>query len=396
MIFISDACPVQMWLNGVLTFNERLEPGIEPDRCFKQIFNNDDEIRVQYQGVGAYNLKVTDIDGNTLYTTAFTQVGGTTAYWEVAFVPSAQGIISEDIFIKIFTPDLTNGSFTGSLTPWVNWSTGDDWVYSSNKASWTDATGSALTKALKQDYAFEGGIEYTLTMDLTTNGNSVSLKAFATDGTHYYYLPNNVFITPLIDPIVTGSYTFTFTLPTTYNYTMFGIRAQNSSLASRTITIDNVSIVPTELATSDYVDIRENHYETQLIQYSNRTDYAGLSYQNSTLFQFRVRTKFFEERFPQESESEGLSDGEIVKLSSTVKNQKFLEVESAPPYIHRKVTLILSHNTVYMDSNYWTKEESYDLTKLNDRYPFFLGKCWLTLKNSNFWTNIFGTERVIS
>ena len=47
------------------------------------------------------------------------------------------------------------------------------------------------------------------------------------------------------------------------------------------------------------------------------------------------------------------------------------------PYMHDKLTLILQHNTIYLDNRAWIKEESYELEELDEYSAMNIGKAWL-------------------
>lgn len=149
----------------------------------------------------------------------------------------------------------------------------------------------------------------------------------------------------------------------------------------------------TLIAYSDCIAVQDAHPETKLLQYSNENDFAGIPYDPDyypIIFSLRLHAKFFEEREPEENESEGLSDGSVAKLSSETKNQKLLEVEPAPSYLHKIIKLALQHNTILIDEQYWEKEEDYETEYLNKKNPFRKGEVWLTVKEDEFFTNVFG------
>jgi len=111
MISISDAIPVQFWLNGVESFNIKDEPGIE-HQCFFQLFNADDEIRIQLTDdtLLEYKLEVQDDDGVVLVTLDFDEVD--TGVYEVILIPEDESILNE--FIKLV---IKSGS--GDLDDWT-------------------------------------------------------------------------------------------------------------------------------------------------------------------------------------------------------------------------------------------------------------------------------------
>lgn len=105
MILISDATTVQLWLNGVESFNTKEEPGIER-HCFNQLFNADDEIRIQVSsdGVSHMILKVYDIDDVELLSANFDQpISGVFDY---TLIPEDEGITNQKIKFKIFEATL--------------------------------------------------------------------------------------------------------------------------------------------------------------------------------------------------------------------------------------------------------------------------------------------------
>jgi len=111
-------------------------------------------------------------------------------------------------------------------------------------------------------------------------------------------------------------------------------------------------------------------------------------------FGIRVEARFFRQRRTSENESEGLSDESVVKLGMESKRQKRLEVELAPFFHHDQLILILGSNKVTIEEDEldvdWTAEEAYELEEADDRSPFYIGKCWLTKKDDEFFTNVYG------
>ena len=145
------------------------------------------------------------------------------------------------------------------------------------------------------------------------------------------------------------------------------------------------------VAFSDCLLISESGLEEwKKISYSNKIDFAGIAYTGLDLtFETRVNARFFRERFPDETESEDLSDGSSVVLSSTLKTQKQLEVELAPAYEHHMLKLILQHNKVTIDDEDWSKGEAYEMEYVDNRNPFAKGSVWLTKKYSEVFSNVF-------
>jgi hypothetical protein len=145
------------------------------------------------------------------------------------------------------------------------------------------------------------------------------------------------------------------------------------------------------LAYSDCIEVSE-HTETHLIEYSNENDFGGIIYNitPSPVFGIRVHSKFFKERYPEENESEELSNGTTVKLSGDVKIQRLLQVEPMPFYMHKKMKFALQHNYVTVDGEEFTKEDQYEVTELNEKYPLHKAEVWLTQKEDGYFTNVYG------
>lgn len=146
----------------------------------------------------------------------------------------------------------------------------------------------------------------------------------------------------------------------------------------------------TIVAYSDCLDVQEDHRDTRLISYTNNHDYAGIEYDGDypPTFFIRVESKFYVPRSPQEDESESISDGTVVKLSSSTKRQRLMEFEPMPPYMHDKLPLIFNHNSLFIGNKAWVKEESYEIDVLNEKYALFGATIYLTLANSNATSNV--------
>ena len=167
---------------------------------------------------------------------------------------------------------------------------------------------------------------------------------------------------------------------------------EDESITSQFIKLVIIDENGETVAYSDYLDIKPTHKRTNLLQYSDKKDFAGLIYDGISPvpnYAIRVESKFFKTRNPEENESENLSDGSVVKLLGTAKKQKLIQVEPAPPYIHTKLTFILQHNTIYIDNQAWIKEEAYETEDLDEYSAMSIGKAWLTQKNNSYVTNPF-------
>jgi len=151
-------------------------------------------------------------------------------------------------------------------------------------------------------------------------------------------------------------------------------------------------IAAVTISRTDQLDIRASHAESRWITYSNSSDFAFLIYSEVAppTFGIRIDSKFYEERGPEENESEDLGDGSIEKLSSSLKIQRLLEIEPLPPHMHRKLKLIAKHNSLSLENIAWLSEDGYEVGKpMSKSYPFYTATCLLTMKDSGYITNVY-------
>jgi len=115
-------------------------------------------------------------------------------------------------------------------------------------------------------------------------------------------------------------------------------------------------MVDYEIANSDCMEVHTDAPDgTNLIKYSNQLDFDGLIYTDvepKPIFEIRLTSKFFKERTPEENESENQSS-DIAKLSGTIKEQKLLQIEPHPYFMHRKIKGILQHNSIEIEEDFW-------------------------------------------
>lgn len=140
----------------------------------------------------------------------------------------------------------------------------------------------------------------------------------------------------------------------------------------------------TEVAKSDYLDVRTRQRETKLWEYSNHRDFAGLSFTEQTpdpTFYIRVPCRFYHQRFPQTDKALELTSS-IITTSSQKKAQKLMEVLHSPYYFHNKLIEILQAQTVEVDNIQWKKEEEYVINEGRKNWPLKPANCFLTQKNS--------------
>lgn len=139
-----------------------------------------------------------------------------------------------------------------------------------------------------------------------------------------------------------------------------------------------------QVATSDCVDIKENHDCSVLLEYSNTSNFDDIDYETNspnTSFQLRIPAIFFEEENPQEQEDLELSNGVIVTLRQSIVEKRKLETGFMPNYMHRKLQKVLMHDSVYIDGDYWKKRDAYDTSPVK-KYNLKTASVFLTKYDS--------------
>jgi hypothetical protein len=374
---ISNALPVQFWLEGCDTYNESENYGVHP-KCFFQPFTCSDEIQIQFRGgpLTDYDLLILDESGATIETIPFT-VSSSTEYFQ-------------------------SYPFIG----WENTGTG---------LSWTEGAAPSITltllaqssKRLSETISGLQSGTYSLGYNITSTDGEISLAiAFRKNG---QVLDSNTIILANGANIGTSSFVLS---DEPDQITVSCTRLENGSV---TVTLNSfelesadifsVTIVPLDyeicdqrirlkirsssspeedIARTDLLDIQPTQPGTKLISYTNERNFAGIVYEGLSpdiTFYLRVPCRFFHEQFPQADEAMELTSS-ILTTSSQKKKQKLLEVELVPYYFHNKVIEVLQHHTVSMDNDYWKKEEAYTINPGDKRWPVKTATCWLTNEGS--------------
>lgn len=383
-VTISDALPIQFWLNDCDTYNEKEVCGVH-HRCWCQPWNCDDELVIQFSDevVSDYILRVLNSEGETLEDIEFLATEFTEdPFADLPFtswtnVPSGDGNswnIDSDPDVSVSASGATEISdylrrpmvlSPGTYDIAYNWTPG--------------GTGSIRLQFRKDGVSIGEGSVSTLsstgTVSVTITDESdefiIYLRVTAFN-TASIILNQMLSITDVLrDPIFTANYT-----PSQGSPSVCGEQIR--------FEIIEVGTSPENIvAKSDCIDVRNSHDCTTEIEYTNNRNFAGLVYENVspvTTFKTLVPAIFFHERFPEEDNVIELSDA-IIKTSGQVKAQRLFETDYMPYYMHRKLKLILKHQTVLIDNQYWTKEESYDVQDGERRWPVKKGKCFLTEKN---------------
>lgn len=414
LINISDGNPVQFWLNGCKTFNEKNIPGVF-SKCFCQPFNCSDNIKVQFTDTSARNyfLYVSD-EGGIILSIAFnrTTLPSGEYLYEASFIPKDHPDITFSSDVIYF-----NSQFTTSLDGWqdVNSVTlTDDWFWdspsqSASRLQRTQDSIAILAYNFDDTHPFSQPIH---TGDVVRIRASFSINSFLDcDMNIRLRAQPSKFYSVGTFSVVSGVIDFEFTAPqylgadidwTDIDFSITGGMDPSSqvyvdyfilsgspggvvkSICDTQLSLSIGTSVTSIVAKSDCIEIAESHDETILINYSNHRNYAGLNYSDISPdpdFNIRVPCVFFEPSFPQEQEVIELSDSRFIQLNSELTEKRLLQVKSVPPYFHKKLLLALTHQFVLIDDSYWIKNDSYDIVAGNKKYPLKQALCYLTKKN---------------
>ena len=368
MLTISNANPIQFWLTGQQSFNEKEICSIYPV-CFCQTFRCDDIIKTQFIDTdtsNSYKLQLRDSNGDA----------------PIYMVPAS-------------LPSLTTWSNVGSGTR--NWS-------SVPTVTFTSLMTFTTSKYWATAFVFKKGFKYTFTFTVTVTGGIFFVNIATLDNSN-----NQMDIITTIS----GSDSFTVDFIATQDATKIGVMAEsddagitesvtiNSITVNSTVLIDNIAFTKTTTVAGsaqfdlsfipDDYSICEEQFEfnivdqnnniaahsdcikitnddgncTELIQYANSSDFAGLDFSSTSpkdYFYLRIPAVFFEEDNPQEQEDLELSDDTIVTLWSKIEAKKTLDIGYMPFYMHLKVQLALMMDDVTIDGVPYRMRDPYQRT----------------------------------
>lgn len=137
-------------------------------------------------------------------------------------------------------------------------------------------------------------------------------------------------------------------------------------------------------AYSDCIELAEAWANTKLLEYSNRRNYAGiindgtLGTPDQTTFYLRVPAVFNEERFPESVQVEPLSNNQFISLNSQVESQKLLDIGYIPPYMHKKIQLVIKHQFLQIDGVEYVQREGYEKADGNKKNRLKKASVYLT------------------
>lgn len=392
-VTLSDALPVQFWQRGCSTYNETTPKGVH-QKCFCAPWQCDDQIRIQFKEDYSpdvdYLLIAQNSNGDILADLVFTEIEA--GIHSVAFSPETEGVCDEVISLLI----VDETALSKIVAPDTGWT--------DNIGTWTKTANS-----VQVDEAAGGGqSQVDQDIDIPLNGTMLSFTVLVTiSGTW------TGTVTVQIEPRNSGGFSCTST-PTSQNY---GANTTDSSLVvadeicslmaadrlrvsvslvgtgTATVKVElpvgDIIYIDTDsaLAKSDCLDVRlsfDDDFPTELIEYSNARNFAGLIYSDispDASFNIRVPCRFFHEVNPEQDEAIELTSS-VITTSGELKSQKLLEIQPAPYYFHKKLQLILKHQNLTINGVDYQKEEKYEVIEGSKRWPLKQATCLLTEKNS--------------
>jgi hypothetical protein len=424
-VTISNALPVQIWKNGQASFNQKKEAGVDKI-CWFQPWNCEDEIKIQM---------ISTVEEETV----------------TCLIKDKKGVQLESIpfdvdeFTKVIeiALQLSTTEFDGDLGDWVNADGSDrassaDWIagFTPNSARAYSGVGGSQSKYLAIQ---RGGARGWPPGDYTIELSGVNLSTFSDAAQNLGLamfgmndLTSQTAITATNSPgnLPTGgapnTITYSFTLAVYYEYlavtlerlgppggfdldgritnieltespteeTIFDYNVHSLEfeftdyeLCSGYYSLEFIDQDDEQIGFTDLLDIKSNHANTLLTQYTNKNTFAGIDYSDEPVFSIRALARFFKPKIVQERESEPDGAGNIVVLSGSVKVQKLLEIQEVPPYMLEKLALIFAHNSVWINNESWASEEPGEEEELDDRSPLYNFSIMLTRQNDNFALN---------
>jgi len=378
-IVLSNALPVQFWLTGEESFNEKDVCGIT-QVCFCQPFECDDEIKLQFvENLGnSYRLSIledsSEIESINFIEPLFTDLladylnkAGAGTDWVTGEHPSIASIPAFGGSDRLY----------GRLSNALN---GVDYIFDYD----IDSIGSKTVTFELLDSSFSSLDSHTIASTDPNNTGEVILNAASGAIAYVSITITNQSITdPVTDIVVNqfdiqneidGVYRLTFT-PSDYDIcdTTLQLKIIDSSSPGE------------EMAHSDCISIRQTHTCTLPVYFHNNTDLAGLVFDQSAspadTFTFRIPAIFFHPINTAEQEDIELSDETIVRLYNKLEEKQLLEIGFMTHYMHRKLQIILMADSVVIDGKSWLRRDEYQMLEGNRHYPLKRSTVLLTDKN---------------
>ena len=150
----------------------------------------------------------------------------------------------------------------------------------------------------------------------------------------------------------------------------------------------------TNTATSEWIDLKEEHPQTHLIKYKNSVDDWDINY--STLIENNIRVQsYFQKRKPGGRQALYLEGETSSKYGGKVRRFTDFEITQAPPYLHEKLLLAFSHDFFSINNVVHQTEELYEPEYI-DQYSLASGSIsleqvnWIGNAGSDFDDDVVG------
>jgi hypothetical protein len=384
---ISNSVPIQFWVNGEETYNEKNVCGITRV-CWCQPFQCDDEVRIKFTDTPALTNVLVGIfsDGSSFYI-PFVEISA--GQYELIFTATEHEICDEQI--EFIIRDFTGLSILDEPSSWSDAPPFDPF---DSKTTDTFVNSSSGSQGAYQ--AMTGGegdnvvISYTVTISgIPMGGGAMDIDFVVADSSG----------TPISLAIVTPNQS-NFTEDGVYEL-LFNRTIDSATPAGRlylycsyigggtptaTIELTPNSVINAGLAASkaksDCISFKTIHSCTLLMSYSNATSFDGIVDSSPIpVFNLRIPAVFFEEENTQEQEDIELSNDEIVRLYDKIEEKRLMRIGFMPHYMHRKVVLALAYDFVEIDGKYWIRRDEYKKNEGDRHYPLKTAQVQLTDKN---------------
>lgn len=311
----------------------------------------------------------------------------TTTVFNTSFVPSEEDICDQQIQLRITNEvhcNLENGDFDSTISPAFSEGVGNAWAWNAGAARVTLPSSVDQTQVFNIPFNASTGTTYDFELNVDvllgagSAGATTRIAILFTDG---------VSLTDIYDSggLEVGNHVLTMSIPATSDWNSIQIIAavMASSSYGRIVDINSIQCSDNiiEPLKSDCLDIATVQKCTELIEYSNNRNFAGLVYEADVspeqTFNIRVPAIFFHNAFVEEDEAMELTTG-ITKTSGTLKVQRLFDTDYMPYYMHQKLILIFKHQSILIDALYWIKESAYEIQEGNRMWPVKKAKVLIT------------------
>lgn len=409
-VTISDAQPVQYWLNGKQTFNQK-QPAFVSKQCFHQVFKCDSPIRSQLIDTDLskdYLLQIFDSVGQGLATAPFIK----------SFLYGGDALF------------FNNEEFTSSLGSWTNlpgsdrasafdWAWFDDGTEGTARISESSGPGIAFfSKYLAQERGpalkWPPG-KYAISVRTESFGSIVQIQMFGMVDT----LNQTALGTPqnLTPGIGKQDFIFEFNSPQEFQYLAIGAKTIGvsehefrvricgthiiNSPGAETSAVFNNSFIPNgiepnlcetkfklqivDAADTDIIIAYSDILQATLsivngpysgaieIKYRSFQNVFGLAYNESSDFNYLyIIARFFHQEGPIRQKIVELSDDDTVVTATGLTQQRKLTVGDCPDYLHQKIKLALQHaasGEVEIDEDNWILISYAEKIRSQEEFP---------------------------